>query len=245
MGKDIRSRRTPNSSLKVIFLHGHRDFTVQYHFLRTRDPLYLILQTNYPLRSPLVILLFIPFPPHSQILSLLPSVRMAASPHPVPTRCPVPATTLPLPPRRQRTSSVCLSSERKGGPPALSIQLDSMESMVGSTRRRCAAEATVGCRGAARVVDRRRAPLPLLSPRSWSSGHLSFAPSPTVGVLYRRTVNLYRSCVELGCLAQETTGFILVRVGMAIRGQVPVTRRVPAPMGPDMGLIFHLWVRGG
>jgi hypothetical protein len=33
-----------------------------------------------------------------------------------------------------------------------------------------------------------------------------------VGVLYRRTVNFYRSCVGLGWLAQETTGFILVRV---------------------------------
>jgi hypothetical protein len=33
----------------------------------------------------------------------------------------------------------------------------------------------------------------------------------SVWVLYRRTVNLYRSCVGLGWLAQETTGFILVR----------------------------------
>jgi hypothetical protein len=32
-----------------------------------------------------------------------------------------------------------------------------------------------------------------------------------VGVLYRRTVNLYPSCVGLGWLAQETMGFILVR----------------------------------
>jgi hypothetical protein len=32
-----------------------------------------------------------------------------------------------------------------------------------------------------------------------------------VGVLYRRTVNLYQSCVGLGWLAHETTRFILVR----------------------------------
>jgi hypothetical protein len=35
--------------------------------------------------------------------------------------------------------------------------------------------------------------------------------APTVGVLYRRTVNLYRSCVGPGWLAQETPGFRLVR----------------------------------
>jgi hypothetical protein len=35
--------------------------------------------------------------------------------------------------------------------------------------------------------------------------------SLAVGVLYRWTVNLYRSCVGLGWLAQETTTFILVR----------------------------------
>jgi hypothetical protein len=35
--------------------------------------------------------------------------------------------------------------------------------------------------------------------------------SETVGVLYRWTVNLYRSCVGLGWLAQETMRFILVR----------------------------------
>jgi hypothetical protein len=34
---------------------------------------------------------------------------------------------------------------------------------------------------------------------------------PTVEVLYHRTVDLYRSCVGLGWLAQETTGFILVQ----------------------------------
>jgi hypothetical protein len=34
-------------------------------------------------------------------------------------------------------------------------------------------------------------------------------------------------------------------IGMAIRGRIPGTRRIPAPMGPGMGLIFHLWVRGG
>jgi hypothetical protein len=33
----------------------------------------------------------------------------------------------------------------------------------------------------------------------------------SVGVLYRRIVNLCRSCVELGWLAQETIEFILVR----------------------------------
>jgi hypothetical protein len=36
-------------------------------------------------------------------------------------------------------------------------------------------------------------------------------PKASVGVLYRRTVDLYRSCVGLGWLAQEATGFILVR----------------------------------
>jgi hypothetical protein len=34
---------------------------------------------------------------------------------------------------------------------------------------------------------------------------------PNVRVLYRQTVNLYRSCVGLGWFAPETTGFILVR----------------------------------
>jgi hypothetical protein len=34
--------------------------------------------------------------------------------------------------------------------------------------------------------------------------------APTVEVLYRRTVNLCQSCVGLGWLAQETTGFILI-----------------------------------
>jgi hypothetical protein len=34
-------------------------------------------------------------------------------------------------------------------------------------------------------------------------------------------------------------------VGMAIRGRVPGTRRVPTPRGPGMRLIFHPWVRGG
>jgi hypothetical protein len=33
-------------------------------------------------------------------------------------------------------------------------------------------------------------------------------------------------------------------LGMAIRGRVPATRRVPAPMELGMGLIFHPWVRG-
>jgi hypothetical protein len=35
--------------------------------------------------------------------------------------------------------------------------------------------------------------------------------APTVTVLYRRIVHLYRLCVGFGWLAQETTGFILVR----------------------------------
>jgi hypothetical protein len=35
--------------------------------------------------------------------------------------------------------------------------------------------------------------------------------SVSVRVLYHRTVNLYQSCVRLGWLALETTGFILVR----------------------------------
>jgi hypothetical protein len=46
---------------------------------------------------------------------------------------------------------------------------------------------------------------PLILPRC------IFKTYTIVGVLYRQTVNLYRSCVGLGWLAQETTGFILVR----------------------------------
>jgi hypothetical protein len=35
--------------------------------------------------------------------------------------------------------------------------------------------------------------------------------TPTVGVLYRQTVNFYQSCVGLEWSAQETTGLIPVR----------------------------------
>jgi hypothetical protein len=38
------------------------------------------------------------------------------------------------------------------------------------------------------------------------------AKCTVVRVLYRQIVNLYRSCVGLGWLAQETMGFILVWV---------------------------------
>jgi hypothetical protein len=40
--------------------------------------------------------------------------------------------------------------------------------------------------------------------------------APTVGVLYRRIVNFYRSCVGHGWLAQETTEFILVRALLTV-----------------------------
>jgi hypothetical protein len=40
--------------------------------------------------------------------------------------------------------------------------------------------------------------------------HLVFFGETGVTVLYRWTVNFYRSCVGLGWLAQETTRFILV-----------------------------------
>jgi hypothetical protein len=41
-------------SLKGIFLPCHRTFPVQFQFSRTRHPLYLKLQTNYPRWGPLV-----------------------------------------------------------------------------------------------------------------------------------------------------------------------------------------------
>jgi hypothetical protein len=55
--KAIRTRHTPNPSLRGIFLPHHPNFTVHYLFSRTHHPLYLILHTNYHPRAPRVILL--------------------------------------------------------------------------------------------------------------------------------------------------------------------------------------------
>jgi hypothetical protein len=49
-----------NQPLKGIFLSGHQQFPVQYHFSRTHQPLYLKLHTNYRLRGPLVSLFLSP-----------------------------------------------------------------------------------------------------------------------------------------------------------------------------------------
>jgi hypothetical protein len=67
--KAIRTRRTPNSSLKGIFLPHHLNFTVQCQFPRTHHPLNFILHTNYPLRDPFVILY--DYPPTPSSLSIL------------------------------------------------------------------------------------------------------------------------------------------------------------------------------
>jgi hypothetical protein len=49
--------------IKGIFLPCHRTFLVQFKFSRTRHPLYLKLQTNYPMWGPLI-RFFIPRQPH-------------------------------------------------------------------------------------------------------------------------------------------------------------------------------------
>jgi hypothetical protein len=58
---------------------------------------------------------------------------------------------------------------------------------------------------------------------------------PTVGVLYRRAINLCRSCVGLGWLAQETTWFILVG---------PLRSNTLRPVSSSRVLVLGLFVVG-
>jgi hypothetical protein len=92
--------------LNGIFLPGHHNFPVQCQFPRTRQPLYLKLQTNQQMWSPRVILIPSPAAP-----STLPAPRLANS-----ARSPGSPASAPRPPRRA-------AGARGGGRPRRSAPL--------------------------------------------------------------------------------------------------------------------------